>query len=374
MHLEVLVGAVAKQLRAARPEVGEPGDELLGRRGGRLVEMDGRHACSSLDPPFDYGRRANIARPRRDRPSDVGIGSARTGAVPTNTKVSTTPSSNGTLGLAGRWCGCRGAPVNRPRAAGSEGLRHDPFRTDDVHGRRRGLFVLGRARRQRVRRRRRRRPPKWTRPRRRSRSGHSSSMPPMRLSRTCVGASPRPKWPSRETVTDASQGVQLATMREARALLADRLRLAQGRSEAERLAPVRHEHRRGGHSFHPRAFEASERVAADRHARMARLDHRAVEDRRSADEPDGPWRKRSGRVRRRDSLVAGPRVLREAHRSRLGPDSHRAGVDRPDEAPRLHAIRGARGRLGECRHRADGPAGASGAAWHSHQHASHRPA
>src|SRR5215469_13055896 len=31
MHLEVLVGAVAKELRAARPEVGEPGDVLLGR-------------------------------------------------------------------------------------------------------------------------------------------------------------------------------------------------------------------------------------------------------------------------------------------------------------------------------------------------------
>jgi hypothetical protein len=48
MHLEVLVGAVAKELRAARPEVGEPGDELLGRRSGRLVEVDRRHACSLL--------------------------------------------------------------------------------------------------------------------------------------------------------------------------------------------------------------------------------------------------------------------------------------------------------------------------------------
>jgi len=38
MHLEVLVGAVAKELRAARPEVGKPGDVLLGRRGGCLVE------------------------------------------------------------------------------------------------------------------------------------------------------------------------------------------------------------------------------------------------------------------------------------------------------------------------------------------------
>jgi hypothetical protein len=46
VHFEVLVGAVAKELRAARPEVGERGDELLGRRGGRLVAVDRRHACS----------------------------------------------------------------------------------------------------------------------------------------------------------------------------------------------------------------------------------------------------------------------------------------------------------------------------------------
>ena len=36
------------------------------------------------------------------------------------------------------------------------------------------------------------------------------------------------RWPERETVADPSQGVQLATMQDARALLGDRLRLAQG--------------------------------------------------------------------------------------------------------------------------------------------------
>src|SRR5215831_2281164 len=40
MHLEVLVGAVAKKLRAARPKAGEPGDVLLGRRGSCLVQVD----------------------------------------------------------------------------------------------------------------------------------------------------------------------------------------------------------------------------------------------------------------------------------------------------------------------------------------------
>jgi hypothetical protein len=39
MHLNVLIGAVAKNLRAPRPEVGEPGDVPLGRRGGCLVEV-----------------------------------------------------------------------------------------------------------------------------------------------------------------------------------------------------------------------------------------------------------------------------------------------------------------------------------------------
>jgi hypothetical protein len=43
MHLEVFVGAIAKELRAARPEVGESGHVLL-RRGGRFsVEMDRGH-------------------------------------------------------------------------------------------------------------------------------------------------------------------------------------------------------------------------------------------------------------------------------------------------------------------------------------------
>ena len=36
------------------------------------------------------------------------------------------------------------------------------------------------------------------------------------------------RWPERETVADESQGVQLATMQAARALLGDRARLAQG--------------------------------------------------------------------------------------------------------------------------------------------------
>jgi len=54
MHLEVLIGAVAKQLRAASPEIGEPGYELRGRHGRCLVKVyfwqlvNDAHGCSSF--------------------------------------------------------------------------------------------------------------------------------------------------------------------------------------------------------------------------------------------------------------------------------------------------------------------------------------
>ena len=44
------------------------------------------------------------------------------------------------------------------------------------------------------------------------------------------------------------------------------------------------------HFIHVRSKHA-ERVAAHRHARLARLDHRAAEDHRSADQSHGPWRR-----------------------------------------------------------------------------------
>src|SRR5262245_36392755 len=46
MHLEVLVGAVAEQLRAAGPEIGEPGDVLFGCRRCRLMKVQRSHVCS----------------------------------------------------------------------------------------------------------------------------------------------------------------------------------------------------------------------------------------------------------------------------------------------------------------------------------------
>ena len=164
------------------------------------------------------------------------------------------------------------------------------------------------------------------------------------------------RWPEQETVADASQGVQLATMQKLARYWATDYDWRKVRGEAERPAAVHHRDRRARHPLHPRALEARERAAGHRHARLAGLDHRAAEDHRSADQSDGARRERSGRVRRRDSVAAGLRVLGQADRDRLGSDPHRARLDRADEAPRLHALRGAGRRLGRCRHGADGAA------------------
>ena len=77
----------------------------------------------------------------------------------------------------------------------------------------------------------------------------------------------------------------------ARALLGDRVRLAQVRGEAQRLPAVHHRDRRAGHPLRPRSLQARGRAAADRLPRMAGLVRRADEDRRSAHRPDRAWRR-----------------------------------------------------------------------------------
>ena len=102
---------------------------------------------------------------------------------------------------------------------------------------------------------------------------------------------------------------------------------------------------------------------------MARLDHRAAEDHRPADQSHGAWRQGIGRFPCGDSVDAGLRVFGQADHDRLGPRPHRTCLGRADEAPWVHAICGARRRLGRDCHRPDGRAGASGIDRHSHQHA-----
>ena len=92
--------------------------------------------------------------------------------------------------------------------------------------------------------------------------------------------------------------------------------------------------RRGGHPLHPRPFASPERAAADHHARLAGIGHRAAQDHRSAHGSDRARRPRRGRFRRRHPVVAGLRLLRQADRHRLGPRPHRASLGGADEAPR----------------------------------------
>ncbi len=74
---------------------------------------------------------------------------------------------------------------------------------------------------------------------------------------------------------------------------------------------------------------------------------------------------------RGDPVDTGLRLLRQADHHRLGPPSHRAGLGRADEAPRLHEICGARRRLGRGHHGSNGSAGGSRIARHPRQHARH---
>ncbi len=70
--------------------------------------------------------------------------------------------------------------------------------------------------------------------------------------RAAPTASPRRAGRARNWSTDRSQGVQLATLQALARYWADRVRLAQGRGEAERAAAVHDRDRRRGHPLHPR--------------------------------------------------------------------------------------------------------------------------
>ena len=145
------------------------------------------------------------------------------------------------------------------------------------------------------------------------------------------------RWPCRELVADRSQGVQLGDAAGARALLGDRVRLAQGRGEAERAAAVHDRDRRRRHPLHPRQVAARGRAAADHDPRLARLGRRAARDGRPADRPDRARRQRRGCLPARAALAARVRLLGRAGRGRLGPGPDRTGLGRADAPPRLHA-------------------------------------
>jgi hypothetical protein len=149
------------------------------------------------------------------------------------------------------------------------------------------------------------------------------------------------RWPERETVTDDSQGVPLATMQE----LAHYWGGAYDWRKCEqRLRALPH--------------FITELDGLDIHFIHVRSQHEdalpMIVTHRSADQPHRSRGERSGRFPRRDSLAARLRVLRQAGHDRVGSRPHRARVGGADEAPWIRPVRGARWRLGRGRHAGDG--------------------
>src|SRR4029077_16804935 len=98
-----------------------------------------------------------------------------------------------------------------------------------------------------------------------------------------------------DTVARQGTGQRSVTRRpagddeRAGALLAVRLRLAKGGGEAEWLCAIRSPDRRPRRSFHSRSIQTPECGAADYHAWVARLGHRAARGRGPAHRPDRAW-------------------------------------------------------------------------------------
>ena len=179
------------------------------------------------------------------------------------------------------------------------------------------------------------------------------------------------KWPERETVTDASQGVQLATIQalarywateyDWRKIEAKLNALPQFITEIDGLDI---------HFIHVRSKHENALPLIVTHGWPGSI----IEQMKIIDpltNPTAHGGSASDAFDRRDSVDAGLRVFRQTDHYRLGPRPHRACLGRADEAPWIHEIRGARRRLGRDHHRTDGRAGASGIARHSHQHAWH---
>src|SRR5260221_3200125 len=92
------------------------------------------------------------------------------------------------------------------------------------------------------------------------------------------------KWSERETVTDASQGVQLATIQPLARYWATDYDWRKIEAKMNALPQLMTEIDGLDISFHSRPFKTRKCVAANRYARMARLGHRPDEGHRSADQ------------------------------------------------------------------------------------------
>ena len=147
------------------------------------------------------------------------------------------------------------------------------------------------------------------------------------------------RWPEKETVADASQGVQLATMQELVRYWATDYDFR--RFEARLNAVPQFITEIDGldiHFIHVKSPHENALPLIITHGWPGSIIEMLNVD-RSAQRPDGVRRRRGGRVRRGGSLDARLRLLGEADDDRLGPGPHRGCLDRADAAPRLHAFR-----------------------------------
>ncbi len=146
------------------------------------------------------------------------------------------------------------------------------------------------------------------------------------------------RWPERETVTDASQGVQLATIQKLARYWATEYDWRKCEAKLNALPHFITEiDGLDIHFIHVRSKHENALPIIVTHGWPGSV----VEQLKIIDPLDQshrPWRERVGCLPRRDPVDAGLRLLGQADDHRLGPHPHRPRLDRADEAPRLHAI------------------------------------
>ena len=129
------------------------------------------------------------------------------------------------------------------------------------------------------------------------RSDRSGSTSPRRRSRICAGVSrPRAGPRSRRSGTPR-RACGSPPCRPSRGI-GSTATTGAGRRPGSTLPPVPDRDRWARHPLHPRPLEARGCPAADRHPRLAGLDHRAAEDHRAADGSDRARRQRRRRLPR----------------------------------------------------------------------------
>ena len=162
------------------------------------------------------------------------------------------------------------------------------------------------------------------------------------------------RWPERETVTDDSQGVRLAMMQDLARYWATGYDW--GKCEAKLNALPQFITEIDGldiHFIHVRSQHQDALPLIVTHGWPGSI----IEQLKIIEpltNPTAHGGRRGGRLPPGHPLAAGPRVLRQADRHRLGSRPHRARLDRTDEAPGIHPVRRAGRRLGRGGHPDDG--------------------